>query len=123
MELMTKQRHAITGLANLQEDGDRVITEVDGQEVAVFRTKGNLYALANYCPHQAGPLCEGKLRGSMSTGDDGWEWRYDDDKRNITCPWHAWKFDVTTGRNINDDSYAVPTYDVEVEDDTVYVLR
>jgi nitrite reductase/ring-hydroxylating ferredoxin subunit len=120
---MSKQRHAITELANLQEDGDRVITEVDGQEIAVFRIKGELHALANYCPHQAGPLCEGKLRGSMSTGDDGWEWRYDDDKRNITCPWHAWKFDVTTGRNINDNSYAVPTYDVEIENDTVYILR
>jgi nitrite reductase/ring-hydroxylating ferredoxin subunit len=103
--------------------GDRVIAEVIGQEIAVFNVEGEYHAVANYCPHQAGPLCEGKLRGQMTVDDDGWGWQYEDIERNVTCPWHAWKFDVTTGRNVNDDRYAVPTYDVEVKGGDVFVVR
>lgn len=32
-------------------------------------------------------------------------------------------FDITTGRSPKDERYAVPTYDVEVEDGTVYAVR
>jgi len=32
-------------------------------------------------------------------------------------------FDITTVRNIDDSRYAVLTYDIEVEEDTVYVIQ
>lgn len=35
------------------------------------------------CPHQGGPLEEGTLFQSV-----------------LTCPWHHWTFDVSTGENI-----------------------
>lgn len=104
-------------------DGSRVITEVDGREIAVFQHDGEYHALANYCIHQAGPLCEGALTGQTSVGEDGWEWTYDTEEKCIMCPWHGWSFDITTGQSVKDSSYAVPSYTVEAEDGIVYVIR
>jgi nitrite reductase/ring-hydroxylating ferredoxin subunit len=117
------ERYPVAETTELSEDGSRVITEIRGQEIAVFRHDGDYYAVANYCIHQGGPLCEGALSGHMTTAEDGWDWRYDDEEKYVVCPWHGWKFDITSGRSPKDDRYAVPTYDVEVEDGTVYAVR
>lgn len=116
-------RHEIADVEALAEDGSRVIAEVEGMEIAVFRIEGEYHAVANFCVHQGGPLCEGTLRGRTTVADNGWEWEYDDTEKNVVCPWHGWLFDVTTGRSPDDDRYAVPTYDVEVDDGTIYVER
>ncbi len=44
--------------------------------------EGVLHALDNNCPHNGGPLGKGTLNG-----------------RELTCPWHGWRWDVTSGRN------------------------
>lgn len=102
-------------------DRSRVITEAAGNEIAVFRLDGGYYALANYCIHQGGPLCEGPVTGRITVDPDTWEWTVDEE-RYVECPWHTWQFDVTTGENTADPSYRVPTYPVEVENGNVYVL-
>jgi len=107
----------------MENDGDRVIEEIDGQEIAVFRVDGEFYAVANYCVHQGGPLCEGGLTGRTGIGEDGWTWTFEDEGKIITCPWHHWQFDVTTGVNTSSDRYRVPTYEAFVEDGEVYVSR
>ncbi|MDX1747589.1 MAG: Rieske (2Fe-2S) protein, partial [Halobacteriales archaeon] len=104
------------------KDGDRAIVQVEGREIAVFRHEGEFYGVLNFCVHQAGPLCEGRLTGEMVIGEDGWEWYFENHGRNIVCPWHGWVFDITTGKSVDDDRYAVPTYEVAVEDGEVYVL-
>lgn len=120
---MTDGRHHVASLDELAEDGTRVIAEVAGQEVAVFRVGGALHALANYCVHQGGPLCEGPLAGRLSTPTENGGLRYEPTESVVRCPWHGWRFDVTTGESLQSDRYAVPTYDVEVEDGEVYVSR
>jgi nitrite reductase/ring-hydroxylating ferredoxin subunit len=50
-------------------------------EVAVFNVDGKFYVLKNECPHAGGPLGEGFLDGPV-----------------VTCPWHGWQFDVTSGQ-------------------------
>jgi nitrite reductase/ring-hydroxylating ferredoxin subunit len=117
------ERYSVADTTELSEDGSRVITEIRGQEIAVFRHDGDYYAVANYCIHQGGPLCEGALSGQMITGEDGWDWHYNDNEKYVVCPWHGWKFDITSGRSPKDERYAVPTYDTEVEDGTVYAVR
>lgn len=118
---MTK--HRIAEAEALAEDGDRIVVEIDGQEIGVFRVNGELFALPNFCPHQAGPLCQGAITGRMVVADDGWEWRYTQDGEIVTCPWHGWKYDITTGENIKDARYSIPTYDVTIEDGVIYVDR
>ncbi len=49
-------------------------------DVAVFNVGGRLLGTQAQCTHMGGPLCEGKLDGSV-----------------VTCPFHGAQFDVATG--------------------------
>ena len=40
--------------------GTHRVVEVDGREIGVFNIAGRFYGLPNLCPHQTGPLCEGR---------------------------------------------------------------
>lgn len=120
---MPGTRYKVADEAELAEEGSRVIEEVEGVEIAVFRIDDDYHAVANFCPHQSGPLCEGQLTGDIRGAGDGWRFRMQDDGRVISCPWHGWRFDVRTGQNLQSTRYRVPTYDVEVEGGAVYVVR
>ena len=74
-----------------------------GKELAVFNVEGTFHVMDNECPHRGGPLGEGELEGCL-----------------LTCPWHAWQFDVRTGESVTDDS-KVPVYPCKVEGDQVLV--
>ena len=37
------------------------VVNVGRREIGVFNIGGKLYGLPNVCPHQTGPLCEGKF--------------------------------------------------------------
>jgi nitrite reductase (NADH) small subunit len=50
--------------------------------VAVFQVDGRYVAIDGICPHAGGPLASGCLNGTV-----------------VTCPWHGWQFDVTTGQH------------------------
>lgn len=113
--------HRIATTEELSPPGAYVIEEVRGREVAVFNVDGTYRAVLNFCAHQGGPLCEGGLTEELVTDEDGWEWRFDGSRKLIRCPWHNWAYDVETGRNVSDDRYRVPTYDVDVRDADVYV--
>jgi nitrite reductase/ring-hydroxylating ferredoxin subunit len=102
------------------EESDRFITEIEGREIAIFHEDDEYFAVANYCPHQAGPLCEGPLTGQITVGDD-MNWQFSEDEKLVTCPWHYWKFDIETGESAKDGHYKVPTYDVEIRDDSIVV--
>lgn len=103
------------------DDESRIITDVDGIEIAIFEFDEEYHAVANHCIHQGGPLCEGELRGRTVGADDGWGWNYEASEKHITCPWHAWQFDITTGDCTDSDRYAVPTFELEVRDGDIYV--
>lgn len=120
---MTMTRHRVADRDAIPADGDRLIVEVAGHEIGIFRVDGELHAIPNFCPHQAAPLCQGRVTGRMAVADDGWEWRYVQEDEIVTCPWHGWKFEISTGRNIKDDRYAVPTYEVHETADGIYVER
>lgn len=100
--------------------GDRVIVEIDGREIAVFNVDGELYALANYCVHQGGPVCEGLLSGTVGVDDD-LDLVYEKEGEIVACPWHGWEFEVRTGEHLADPGYRLPSYDVTVEDGEVYL--
>jgi len=76
---------------------------VGGKEIAVFNVDGTFYAVDNECPHRGGPLGEGDLEGCV-----------------LTCPWHAWQFDLKTGESLTDDS-RVTTYAVKEEGADLFV--
>jgi nitrite reductase/ring-hydroxylating ferredoxin subunit len=39
----------------------------------------------------------------------------------VTCPWHHWKFDVTTGRCCQDGTIRAVTFPVRLDGDEIQV--
>ena len=76
--------------------GDRI--------VALFNVAGKLHALDGICPHQGGPLGKGMLNGCV-----------------VTCPWHGFQFDVTTGQHQTSKSLVHPTFPVKIENGEVFI--
>lgn len=77
---------------------------IDGRTIALYRTGEGFFATDNTCPHRGGPLAEGDLIGN-----------------EITCPWHLWGFDVTSGVCTGNAQIRVGTHEVRVDDDRVMV--
>ncbi len=117
---MASKRTKVAAESDLPENGSRVIVVVEGREICVFRHNDEYYGVLNFCIHQSGPLCEGVLDGNI-TIDENWEWTYDDEEKYISCPWHGWTFDITTGVSVKDERYRVPTFEVEAEDGDLFV--
>ena len=61
-------------LADFPEGSHRVV-EVGGREIGVFNVGGRFYGLPNRCPHQAGPLCEGRTTTGTLVADAASGWR------------------------------------------------
>ena len=85
-------------------EGGGILFEPEGKAIAIFKSGENFFAIDNACPHRGGPLAEGHL-----------------ENREVTCPWHAWAFDVKTGACINAPGVQVNTYAVKTEDDIIFV--
>ena len=75
-----------------------------GRVIALYHVAGRFYALDGVCPHQGGPLGKGSLSGCV-----------------VTCPWHGWQFDVSTGLNQINANIQHPFFDVRVQDGAVLV--
>ncbi|MFZ1992404.1 MAG: Rieske (2Fe-2S) protein [Alphaproteobacteria bacterium] len=70
-----------TGLKKAELEGGRKLFKHGGKQILVIETEGRLFAIANRCPHEGYPLSEGTLsQGCL-----------------LTCNWHNWKFDLTSG--------------------------
>ena len=107
------------------DDGERLVVELEGREVGVFNVGGEYYAYANWCAHQAGPCCEGRLTG---TTEATWDretlelsLEYARAGEILNCPWHGWEYDVRTGECLSRAGVRLPTYPVTVEDGRVVV--
>lgn len=75
-----------------------------GRIIALFNVEGTFHALDGICPHQGGPLGKGALAGCI-----------------VTCPWHGFQFDVTTGQHQTSRSLVHPMFPVKVENGEVYI--
>lgn len=78
--------------------------EVDGAKIVLYNVDGELYATTHTCIHQGGPLGDGLFDGTT-----------------ITCPWHAWQFDVRTGEAVFDPGRKIACFPVHVDGDDVLV--
>ncbi len=86
------------------QEGQGKVTVLNGKEIALFKHEGKIYVLDNLCPHRGGPLGEGSLDGS-----------------DVTCPWHAWSFDVKTGKCQTAPDINQPIYEVKIDGEDILV--
>jgi nitrite reductase/ring-hydroxylating ferredoxin subunit len=94
---------------------------VQAREVVVVRWGDAVYALRNICPHQSLPLDGGTVQPSVRSPAPMAEIDVVVDEPLITCPMHAWAFDLRTGRCLVDPKLRVKTYPVSVENGRVLV--
>jgi nitrite reductase/ring-hydroxylating ferredoxin subunit len=93
-------------VANVNDvkEGKGKVVEANGKTIALFNVDGKIYAIDNTCVHAGGPLGEGTCEGNV-----------------VTCPWHGWKFDVTTGISPVNPQAKVDTFEVQIEGEEVKV--
>jgi 3-phenylpropionate/trans-cinnamate dioxygenase ferredoxin component len=84
--------------------GEGCVVDAEGKALALFNVEGTFYALDNACAHRGGPLGEGELDGTA-----------------VVCPWHAWRWDVKTGANVNNPAVRMTCFPVSVDGDRVFV--
>lgn len=77
---------------------------VNGRVIALFNVDGKFYAIHNSCPHEGGPLANGRLKGYV-----------------VACPWHDLAFDVRNGQGTDGGGYCVGSYEVRVEGTDIWV--
>jgi nitrite reductase (NADH) small subunit len=78
--------------------------QLDGTTIALANVAGQFHAINNTCLHRGGPLGQGSLQGKV-----------------VTCPWHGWSFDVTSGKVSPSQTAGVACYPVELRGEDVYV--
>jgi 3-phenylpropionate/trans-cinnamate dioxygenase ferredoxin subunit len=99
--------------------GRWTLVQVRGREVGVFNTGERLYAVRNKCPHEGAKLCVQPLGDTTLPSAPG-RYEYGLEGRVLTCPWHAWQFDVATGELVfGTGDRRLTTYPVAVEDGRV----
>ena len=91
-------------VAELKEDG-AISVVLGGDEIAIVKTEGEVYAIRDWCSHAAVPLSEGDVDGTT-----------------IECWLHGSCFDLRTGQPTSPPAIVpVPVYPVKIEGDDVLV--
>ncbi len=79
--------------------------QVDGLTVAIANIGNKFYAINNTCLHRGGPLGQGELHGAV-----------------VTCPWHGWQYDVTTGKLADEPGdWRQDVYAIEVRGEDLWI--
>lgn len=81
------------------------LIKTEKKTICVTLLDGEYYAFAHKCPHAGGELAEGFI----------------DERNNITCPLHRYRFRVSNGFNCSGEGYYLSTYPVEQRNDGIYV--
>jgi nitrite reductase/ring-hydroxylating ferredoxin subunit len=95
--------HRIGSLAELR-GGSPVKASIGKVRVAAFAVGDSVVATNGRCPHAGGPLHEGEVEDGV-----------------LTCPWHGWTYDLSTGACGEDDSLNLDRFPVRIEGDDIMV--
>lgn len=75
-----------------------------GRTLCVANVGGTICVLDGTCPHEGGPLGEGSI-------EDG----------RVVCPWHAYAFDLRTGKAQDDPDLKAQVFEAKVENGELLV--
>jgi len=81
-------------------EGSAKLLRAKGEEMAVFKSNGQLYGIQNICPHEGGQLCNGWIEGG-----------------EVVCPLHGYKFDLKTGACSTDPKLRVKVFKLVAQGD------
>jgi 3-phenylpropionate/trans-cinnamate dioxygenase ferredoxin subunit len=86
-------------------DKKPLLLEVEGKKYCLLRLEDNYYVTDEKCPHAGGHLSHGQC----------------DEKGNIICPVHRFRFNPATGKNVSGEGLYLEHYQTEVRFDGLYV--
>ncbi len=89
---------------NEVQPGQRKSLRLGMRRIVVFNVAGSLFAIEDACAHMKAPLSGGRLRGT-----------------ELTCSWHGWVYDITSGRRTGRDHGCVRTYPTRIEAGDIFV--
>jgi nitrite reductase (NADH) small subunit/3-phenylpropionate/trans-cinnamate dioxygenase ferredoxin subunit len=72
--------------------------------VAVFHIKGEYFAINDFCPHMGASLAGGYV-----------------EEGTVTCPWHAWRFQVRDGTWCDNPRIKTESFEVRVVGNDIQV--
>ncbi|MES1219490.1 MAG: Rieske 2Fe-2S domain-containing protein [Bacteroidota bacterium] len=81
------------------------VVEVDGKKICVAKHADVLFAFAYKCPHAGAPLSTGHI----------------DAMGNVVCPFHHYRYDMKSGRNVSGEGYHLKNWPVENREGVIYV--
>lgn len=85
--------------------GERIFVEIDHLSIVVFNIAGQLFAIADLCSHDNGPVGEGEL-----------------EEYEIICPRHGARFDVRDGKVLALPAVEdIPAYPVRIQDGMIEI--
>ena len=102
-------------------EGQRIIVDVEGRSIGVYRVGGQFYAIHNRCPHEGAPLCKGPICGT-TLPSNVYEYQYGRSGELVRCPWHGWEFDIKTGKSVFSDKVRTRSYKVQVDEGKVGII-
>ncbi|MEQ1559816.1 MAG: non-heme iron oxygenase ferredoxin subunit [Methyloglobulus sp.] len=86
-------------------DGEHVVVDVDGIDVAVFKIDGAFYAIEDVCSHDGAPIADGMVDGDQ-----------------IICPRHGARFCIKTGAVKSPPAYEnIACFPIRIENGQVQV--
>lgn len=86
-------------------NGERLFVELDGKSIVLFNVAGQIFAIADLCTHDDGPLGDGDL-----------------EEHNIVCPRHGAEFDIRNGKAVQMPAVVdIPAYPVKVVDGNIWL--
>ena len=93
-------------IATLSEipPGSARAVDAGGTPVALYNVGGTVYATHNACPHRGGSLGEGSVAEAV-----------------VTCPWHGFQFEVTTGRCLTNPALSLACIPVKIEGQDILI--
>jgi 3-phenylpropionate/trans-cinnamate dioxygenase ferredoxin subunit len=90
---------------NALAEGEHLVVDVDGVDVAVFKLDGKFYALEDVCTHDGAEIASGEREGDV-----------------IICPRHGARFCIKTGAVLSAPAYEdIPCFAVRIADGRVMV--
>ncbi len=86
-------------------EGEHIVVDVDGVDVALFNLSGQFYAIEDVCSHDGTEIASGELDGD-----------------EIVCPRHGARFCLKTGAVKCAPAYEdIASYPVKVADGRVWI--
>ena len=86
-------------------EGERIFIEVAGRSIVIFNLAGKLFAIADICSHDNGPVGDGEI-----------------EECEIICPRHGARFDIRTGKATSLPAVVdIPAYPLRVVDGMIEI--